>query len=29
MKNAIENDGHKAVVAFDPDIRMRRGEFWD
>jgi predicted HicB family RNase H-like nuclease len=27
MKNVIEIDGHKAVVAFDPDIRMLRGEF--
>jgi predicted HicB family RNase H-like nuclease len=27
MNNVIEIDGHKAVVAFDPDIRMLRGEF--
>ena len=27
MKNVIEIDGHKAVVAFDPEIRMLRGEF--
>jgi predicted HicB family RNase H-like nuclease len=27
MKNVIEIDGHKAVVTFDPDIRMLRGEF--
>jgi len=27
MKNIMEIDGHKAVVAFDPDIAMFRGEF--
>jgi len=27
MKNVIEIDGHKAVVAFDPEIQMLRGEF--
>ncbi|WP_043879718.1 type II toxin-antitoxin system HicB family antitoxin [Azorhizobium caulinodans] len=27
MMNIIEIDGEKAVVAFDPDIRMFRGEF--
>ena len=27
MKNVIEIDGHKAVVTFDPEIRMLRGEF--
>ena len=27
MKNVIEIDGHRAVVAFDPEIRMFRGEF--
>lgn len=27
MKNVIEIDGHKAVVAFDPEIRLLRGEF--
>jgi predicted HicB family RNase H-like nuclease len=27
MKNIIEIDGEKAVVSFDPDIRMFRGEF--
>ena len=27
MKNVIEIDGHKAVIAFDPDIGMFRGEF--
>jgi len=27
MKNVIEIDGYKAVVAFDPEIRMLRGEF--
>ncbi|CAH1660525.1 putative HicB family RNase H-like nuclease [Chelatococcus asaccharovorans] len=29
MKNVIEIDGHKAVVSFDPDIQMFRGEFLD
>ncbi|OHV88259.1 type II toxin-antitoxin system HicB family antitoxin [Mesorhizobium sp. ORS 3428] len=27
MKNIIEIDGHKASVAFDPEIGMLRGEF--
>jgi predicted HicB family RNase H-like nuclease len=27
MKNVIEIDGHKAVIAFDPELRMLRGEF--
>ncbi|MGD0563728.1 MAG: type II toxin-antitoxin system HicB family antitoxin [Roseiarcus sp.] len=27
MKNIIEIDGHKAVVSFDPEIGMFRGEF--
>ena len=27
MKNIIEIDGQKAVVSFDPDIGMLRGEF--
>jgi predicted HicB family RNase H-like nuclease len=27
MNNVIEVEGHKAVVAFDPEIRMFRGEF--
>ena len=27
MKNVIEIEGHKAVVAFDPEIGMFRGEF--
>jgi len=27
MKNIMEIDGHKAVVAFDPYIAMFRGEF--
>jgi predicted HicB family RNase H-like nuclease len=27
VKNVIEIDGHKAVVAFDPELRMLRGEF--
>ena len=27
MKNIIEIDGHKAVVTFDPEIEMLRGEF--
>ncbi len=27
MKNVIEIDGHKAVVSFDPEIGMIRGEF--
>jgi predicted HicB family RNase H-like nuclease len=27
MRNVIEIDGHRAVVSFDPDIGMIRGEF--
>lgn len=27
MKNIMEIDGHKAVITFDPDIAMFRGEF--
>jgi predicted HicB family RNase H-like nuclease len=27
MKNTIEISGHKAVVAFDPEINLFRGEF--
>lgn len=27
MKNIIEVDGHKAVISFDPEIEMLRGEF--
>jgi len=27
MKNVIEIEGHKAVVSFDPEIGMIRGEF--
>ncbi len=27
MNNVIEIDGEKAVVTFDPDIQMLRGEF--
>ncbi len=27
MKNVLDVDGHKAVVGFDPDIAMFRGEF--
>jgi predicted HicB family RNase H-like nuclease len=27
MKNIIEIDGHKAVISFDPEIGMLRGEF--
>ena len=27
MRNVIEIDGRKAVVSFDPDIGMIRGEF--
>jgi len=27
MKNVIEIDGHRAVVAFDPEINMFRGAF--
>jgi predicted HicB family RNase H-like nuclease len=27
MKNTIEINGHKAVVAFDPEINLFRGEF--
>lgn len=27
MKNVLEIDGHKAIVSFDPDIGLLRGEF--
>lgn len=27
MKNVMEIDGHKAVLSFDPEIGMIRGEF--
>lgn len=27
MKNIIEIDGHKALVTFDPELEMLRGEF--
>lgn len=27
MKNVLEIDGHKAVVSFDPEIGLFRGEF--
>jgi predicted HicB family RNase H-like nuclease len=27
MRNVIGIDGHRAVVSFDPDIGMIRGEF--
>ncbi|MCT4711907.1 type II toxin-antitoxin system HicB family antitoxin [Enterobacteriaceae bacterium H11S18] len=27
MKNIIKIDGHTAVISFDPDIEMFRGEF--
>ena len=27
MKNILEIDGHKALISFDPDIGMLRGEF--
>jgi predicted HicB family RNase H-like nuclease len=27
MRNVMEIDGHKAVITFDPDIGMFRGEF--
>ena len=27
MKNTIEIDGHKAIISFDPDISLFRGEF--
>ena len=27
MKNVIEVDGHKALVSYDPDIKMMHGEF--
>lgn len=29
MKNVIETDGYKALVAFDPDTHQFRGEFVD
>jgi predicted HicB family RNase H-like nuclease len=28
MTTVIEIDGHKAVIEFDPDVQMWRGEFW-
>lgn len=27
MKNILEIDGHKAIITFDPEIGMFRGEF--
>jgi len=27
MRNLLEIDGHKAVITFDPDIGLFRGEF--
>jgi predicted HicB family RNase H-like nuclease len=27
MKNVIDIDGHKAVIAYDPHLKMLRGEF--
>ncbi len=27
MKNVMEIDGHKAVICFDPEIGLMRGEF--
>lgn len=27
MKNMLDIDGHRAVISFDPDIKMFRGEF--
>jgi predicted HicB family RNase H-like nuclease len=27
VKNVLEIEGHKAIVSFDPDIGMLRGEF--
>ena len=27
MRNTMEIDGYKAVIQFDPDIEMFRGEF--
>jgi predicted HicB family RNase H-like nuclease len=27
MKNVVDIEGHKAVVAYDPEIGMLRGEF--
>lgn len=27
MKNIMEIEGHKAIIVFDPDIGMFRGEF--
>ena len=27
MRNLMEIDGHKAVIAYDPEIEMFRGEF--
>ena len=27
MRNIIDVDGHKAIVSFDPEVEMLRGEF--
>ncbi|MGH9915843.1 MAG: toxin-antitoxin system HicB family antitoxin, partial [Pyrinomonadaceae bacterium] len=27
MKNILDVDGHKAVISFDPEIGLIRGEF--
>jgi predicted HicB family RNase H-like nuclease len=27
MRNVLEIDGHKAVICYDPEIQMFRGEF--
>lgn len=29
MRNIVEIDGHRAVISFDPEIEMLRGEFLD
>ena len=29
MRNTMEIEGHRAVIEFDPDIEMFRGEFVD
>ena len=29
MKNVMEIDGYKALIAFDPDTNQFRGEFFD
>lgn len=29
MKNVMEIEGHKALIAFDPDTNQFRGEFVD